>query len=123
MNKTRPGAAHELRQIQVALRHVEEGIDGVAQAVDVVEDEGDFLEMRHAQSGRDAGGARIEAIAVGGDGVGGPGCAGEAAAGDEDFIAGIGGGAAVFVACDGEGREMSVGVLHWRAGRADWNEV
>jgi hypothetical protein len=35
--------------------------------VDVVEDEGDFLEMRHANVPRDAGGDGVEAVAVGVD--------------------------------------------------------
>ena len=66
--------------------------------MDVVEDERDFLEVRDAGFGRDAGGARVEAEAVGGDGGGGPGGAGQAPVGDEDFVAGISRGAAVFAA-------------------------
>ena len=106
MDETRPGAAHQLGQVEVALRLVQEGVDGVAEAVDVVEDEGDFLEMRHAEYGWDAGGAGVEAVAVGWDGMGGPGGAGEAAAGDEDLVAGVGGCAAVFEACCGFGLDQ-----------------
>jgi hypothetical protein len=98
VHEARPGTTHQLAQVEVALWLVEERVDGVAKAVDVVEDEGDFLEVRDADFGRDAGGARVEAKAVGGHGGGGPGRAGQAPVGDEDFVASIGRGAAVFEA-------------------------
>ena len=98
MHEARPGTTHQLAQVEVALRLVEEGVDGVAEAVDVIEDEGDFLEVRDADFGRDAGGARVEAEAEGGHRGGSPGRAGQAPVGDEDFVAGVGGGAAVFEA-------------------------
>ena len=98
MHEARPGTTHQLAQVEVALWLVEERVDGVSKTVDVVEDEGDFLEVRDADFGRDASGARIEAKAVGGYGSGGPGRAGQAPVGDEDFVASVGGGAAVFIA-------------------------
>jgi hypothetical protein len=119
VHETRPGAAHQFRQVEVALRHVQEGVDGVAEALDVVEDEGDFLEMRHADLGRNSGRPRVEAVAVGRDGRGGPGSAGQAPVGDEYFVAGVRGSAAVFEACDTEGGETLVGGTSWE-GEGGW---
>ena len=98
MHEARPGTTHQLAQVKVALWFIEERVDGVAKAVDIVEDESDFLEVRDADFARDAGGARVEAKAVGGHGGGGPGRTGQAPVGDEDFVARVGGGAAVFEA-------------------------
>ena len=66
--------------------------------MDVIEDKGDFLEVRDTNFGRDTGGARVEAEAESGHRGGGPSRAGQAPVSDEDFVAGVGGGAAVFEA-------------------------
>lgn len=71
MHEARPSAAHQFGEVEIALQLVEKRIDGVAQTLDVIEDEGDLLEMGHALYGRDASGNCVEAIAVGRDGGGG----------------------------------------------------
>lgn len=73
-----PRAAHEFGQIGVGGALVREGVDGavlgvVAQAVDVVEDPGDFLEVGDADPVGQAGGLGVEAVGVGWDAVGRPG--------------------------------------------------
>jgi len=80
------------REVGVRAALVCEGVGAVAEAVDVVEDKGYFLEMRGAVGEGDARGDGVEAVAVGGDGGGGPGLAGEAAVGYEYCVAWRGGG-------------------------------
>lgn len=95
MNKASPAIRHEIAQRGVALALVEEGVDGVAEPVEVVEHKRDFLEMRDLDRPGDAGRDGVEAVAEGGDVGRGPGLACEAAVGDEDFVAEIGGAGAV----------------------------
>jgi hypothetical protein len=62
-----PVAVHEVRQIKVALSLVEErrgGSGKVAHTHDVVEDEGDFLEMGNAYGGWNTRGDSVEAVAI-----------------------------------------------------------
>jgi hypothetical protein len=53
------------------------------------------LKVRHAAVDCIAVGLRVEAVAVGGDAGSGPGRALQAPVGDEDGVAGVGGGEAV----------------------------
>ena len=78
-------------EVGVRAALVGKGVGAVAEAVEVVEDEGDFLEVRGAVGEGDAGGDGVEAVAVGGDGGRGPGLAGEAPVGYEYCVAWKGG--------------------------------
>jgi len=90
-----PGLAHQARELGVACGLVGEGVWVVPQALEVVEDERDFLEVRHFDRPGDAGWDRVEAIAVRWQAGGRPGLARQAAGGDEDFVAEVGCAAAV----------------------------
>lgn len=59
--------------------------------MDVVEDEGDFLEMGGTDAGRDTVDDYVEAVRIAGDLVCGPGLAGCSSWCDDDYIAEIGG--------------------------------
>lgn len=66
VDEARPGAAHELCKLVVALGHATERVRGhvVAVAFCVVENEGDLLEVVHASVDRQTIRARVEAVAV-----------------------------------------------------------
>ena len=66
-DETGPALAHDGAEIPVALALVLERRDRVAQPVEVVEHEADFLEVRDPVWEGDAGGLCVEAVAVGGD--------------------------------------------------------
>ena len=70
MYERRPRAAHQLRKLGVALRLLEEGVDCAMQgiipiSVNVVEYEGDFLEMSDAGLPAETCRDGVEAITVG----------------------------------------------------------
>ena len=69
VDKRRPAVAHEIGQLNVRVRFAQEGVrfTGLVEAVavDVAENEGDFLGMGHAFVPRGAGRNGVEAVAVG----------------------------------------------------------
>ena len=91
VDEARPGLAHQLGELGVRGAFVGERVDGavlgvIAQSVDVVEDEGNLLEVRHAEVVRDAVRCRVEAVAVGVDAFAGPGFACPTTVGNHDYI-------------------------------------
>ena len=64
VDKRSPALAHQIAEVCVRLTLVLERVHGVTQTVDVVEDKGNLLEMRHLVWPGATGGDGVEAIAV-----------------------------------------------------------
>src|SRR5438874_1236224 len=73
VHEARPATAHQIRQVGVALRLPLEGIYCVESvAIEVEENECNFVEVGRTWDLVDAGGDRVEAVAVGRYAVRGP---------------------------------------------------
>lgn len=96
MDKAGPRLGHEAGQISVALTFVREGIDSIAQALGVIKDERDLLEVRNLDGPLDTGNDSVEAVAKGRDISTSPCLAGQTAVGYENLVTKVGGTVSVF---------------------------
>lgn len=109
MHEANPRGAHRLSQPEVALRLTLKGqLSGrqIADALLVVEDEGDLLEVGGADGAVDSVGDAVEAVAEGVEAVRGPRLARLAARRDEGVVAVVGVGAPARVAGRGWGHPV-----------------